>query len=123
MSSKPKTPPAPAGILTPEQAIDKYSDAIKSQATAANYLELGVAYYVAHRWQDAIQAFEKTVALDPKQAFAHYYLGILYASQGQRDKADAALAQVFEVSNNQMLKEQAKARIPNIRSLADLGVK
>jgi tetratricopeptide (TPR) repeat protein len=123
MSSKPKTPAAPAGILTPEQAIDKYSDAIKNQASAANYLELGVAYYVAHRWQDAIQAFEQTIALDPKQAFAHYYLGILYASQGQRDKADAALAQVFEVSNNQMLKEQARARIPNIKSPADLGVK
>lgn len=121
MSSKPKTPTAPAGVLTPEQAIDKYSAQVKSQPTAANYLELGVAYYVARRWQDAIQAFEQTVALDPKQAFAHYYLGILYASQGHRDKADAALAQLLQVSNNPMLKEQAKARIPNIKSAADLG--
>lgn len=123
MSSKPKTPAAPASVLTPEQAIEKYAAETKSQTTAANYLELGVAYYVGHRWQDAIHAFEQTIALDPKQAFAHYYLGILYASQGQRDKADAALAQVLQVSNNPMLKEQAKARIPNIKSVADLGSK
>lgn len=123
MSSKPKTPAAPAGVLTPEQAIEKYNAEIKTQATAANYLELGVAYYVARRWQDAIAAFEKSVALDAKQGFAHYYLGILYASQGQRDKADAALAQVLQVSSNQMLKEQAKARIPNVKSIADLGSK
>lgn len=123
MSSKPKTPAASAGVLTAEQAIEKYNAEIKTQATAANYLELGVAYYVARRWQDAIAAFEKTVALDGKQAFALYYLGVLYASQGQREKADAALAQVLQFSNNQMLKEQAKARIPNIKSVADLGSK
>lgn len=121
MSSKPKTPAAPSGVLTPEQAIEKYNAEIKTQATAANYLELGVAYYVARRWQDAIAAFEKSAALDTKQAFAYYYLGVLYASQGQRDKADAALAQVLQVSNNQMLKEQAKARIPNVKSIQDLG--
>jgi len=121
MSSKSKSDTLSASVLTPEQAIEKYSAEAKTQATAANYLELGAAYYVAHRWQDAIKAFEQAIALDPKQAFAHYYLGVLYASQGQRAQADAALSQVLAVSNNQMLKEQAQARIPNIKSVADLG--
>ncbi len=121
MSAKSKSASNTSPVLTPEQAIAKYTTETASQATAANYLELGAAYYVAHRWQDAIQAFEKTVALDPNQAFAHFYLGVLYASQGQREKADAALAQVLTVSANQMLKEQAQARIPRIQSPADLG--
>ncbi|MDL1897601.1 tetratricopeptide repeat protein [Anaerolineae bacterium CFX7] len=121
MPSKSKAASNTSPVLTPEQAIEKYSTEAASQATAANYLELGAAYYVAHRWQDAIQAFEKTITLDPNQAFAHFYLGILYASQGQREKADAALAKVLQVSANQMLKEQAQARIPHIQSVADLG--
>ncbi len=113
----------PSAVLTPEQAIEKYSAQVKTQATAANYIELGAAYYVAKRWDDAVNAFEQAVQLDSKQAFAHYYLGLLYAAQGKSDKAQAELEQVLQVSNNPMLKEQARARIPNIKSVADLGAK
>ncbi len=121
MSSKqPATKPNNA-LLTTEEAIEKYSNAIKSEPTAVNYLELGAAYYVAKRWEDAVKAFEATVEKDPKQAFAYYYLGILNAALGNRDKANDALTQVLQISNNQMLKDQARARIPNISSVHDLG--
>ncbi|MBI4670051.1 MAG: tetratricopeptide repeat protein [Chloroflexi bacterium] len=123
MSSDSKTSNATLTVLLPEQAIEKYKDQVKANATAANYLELGAAYYIAHRWEDALLALEQAIGLDPKQPFAHYYLGVLYAALGQRDKASAALAQVLQVSSNPMLKEQAKARIPNIKSIADLGGK
>lgn len=108
-------------LLTTEEAIEKYSTAVKTEPTAANYLELGAAYYIAKRWNDALQAFQKTVEADPKQAFAYYYLGILNAAMGNRDKADEALEKLLQVSNNQMLKDQARARIPKITSPADLG--
>jgi tetratricopeptide (TPR) repeat protein len=121
MSSKPNPSKAASTVLTPEQAIEKYSSQVQAQPTAANYLELGVAYYIAKRWDDAIQAFEKAVQLDGQQAFAHYYLGVLYAAKGERDKANAALAKLLQVSSNPMLKQQAQSRIPNIKSVADLG--
>lgn len=123
MSSKSSTTNSAPAVLSPEQAIEKYSAQVKTNATAANYLELGAAYYIAHRWQDAITAFEKTVELDSKQPYAYYYLGILYAALGQREKANAALEQLLQVSNNPMLKEQGRARIPKISSPADLGGK
>lgn len=123
MSSKPKASDNSSPVLSPEQAIAKYEAESQTQGSAANYLELGVAYYVAHRWEDAVRTFEKVIALDPKQSYAYYYLGVLYAAQGQRDKADAALAQLLQVSSNPMLKEQAKARIPKVRNFADLGGK
>lgn len=122
MAAKPKSAVTTStSVLSAEEAITKYQAAVSSEPTAANYLELGAAYYIAKKWQDAIQAFEKAVALDSKQAFAYYYLGILYAALGQRDQANAALDQVLKVSNNQMLKQQAQARIPKISSPADLG--
>jgi tetratricopeptide (TPR) repeat protein len=108
-------------LLTTEEAIEKYSTAVKTEPTAANYLELGAAYYIAKRWNDALQAFQKTVEVDPKQAFAYYYLGILNAALGNRDKANEALEKVMQVSNNQMLKDQAQARIPKVTSPDDLG--
>ena len=120
MSAKPN-PKASTGVLTPAEAIAHYEDAVKAQATAANYVELGVAYYIAHRWDEAVAAFEKAVALDSKEAYAHYYLGLLYAAAGQREKANGALERVLQATDNNMLKDQAKARIPAVRSPADLG--
>ncbi len=123
MSSKPQASKTAAGVLTPEQIVEKYQAQVAAQPTAAHYFELGTAYYVAMRWDDAAGAFEKSVELDANQAFAHYYLGLVYAARGQSDKAQAALDRVLALSNNPMLKEQAKTRIPNVKSFADLGAK
>src|SRR5581483_1280332 len=122
MSSKNSATPAPGGVLTPQEAIQKYEQAVAAQPTASDYLELGVAYYIAKRWDDALRAFQKAVEVDPRQGFAYYYIGILSAAMGNREQAMQALNRVIEVSNNQMLKDQARARIPNITSLAQLGV-
>lgn len=108
-------------VLTPAQAISRYENAVEREPNAANYLQLGVAYYIAHQWNDALRAFEKTIELDPNQAYAYYYLGVLYAAKGERAKADAALQKLLQVSTNEMLKDQARARIPAIHSPAQLG--
>lgn len=121
MSSKPPAVRPNNALLTPEEAIEKYSNAVKTEPTAANYLELGAAFYIARRWQDALDAFQKTVEVDPKQAFAYFYIGILNAALGNREKANEALNQVLQVSNNPMLKTQAQTRIPQVHSVADLG--
>src|SRR5437764_1441961 len=121
MSSKQPAPGPNNALLTTEEAIEKYATLVKTEPTAANYLELGAAYYIAKRWQDALNAFNKTVEVDPKQAFAYYYIGILNAALGNREQANAALEKVLQTSNNQMLQDQARARIPAINSVAALG--
>ncbi len=120
MSAKPNAKPNNT-VLTPTEAIAFFENAIKSEPTAPNYLELGAAYYVAHRWDDAMGAFEKTVQLDPRQPYAHFYLGVLYAAKGMRDKATDEMNQVLQTTTNQMLKDQAQTRIPNVKSEADLA--
>jgi tetratricopeptide (TPR) repeat protein len=121
MSSKQPAPRPNNALLSVEEAIEKYANAVKTEPTASNYLELGAAYYIAKRWQDALGAFQKTVEIDPKQPFAYYYIGILSAALGNREQANAALEQVLLTSNNQMLQDQARARIPNISSPEQLG--
>lgn len=123
MSSKQPTVRPNNALLTTDEAIEKYANAVKSEPTAANYLELGAAYYIGKRWQDALNAFNKTVEMDPKQAFAYYYIGILNAALGNREQANAALEKVLQTSNNQMLLDQARARIPAIKNIAALGGK
>jgi tetratricopeptide (TPR) repeat protein len=121
MSSKQPAPRPNNALLTTAEAIEKYSNAVKTEPTAANYLELGAAYYIARRWQEALEAFQKTVQVDPKQPVAYYYLGILNAALGNREQANQALERVLQFSSNQMLKDQARARIPNVTSVDDLG--
>lgn len=123
MSSKQPAVRPNNALLTTEEAIEKYANAVKTEPTAANYLELGAAYYIGKRWEDALKAFQKTVEVDPKQAFAYYYIGILSAALGRRDQANAALEKVLQTSNNQMLQDQARARIPRITSVEALGGK
>jgi tetratricopeptide (TPR) repeat protein len=82
---------------------------------------LGAAYYIAKRWDEALAAFEKAVEVDPKQAFAYYYIGVLNAAKGDRERANQALEKILQVSNNQMLKDQAQSRIPKVNSFAQLS--
>lgn len=125
MSAKANTPPPnKSPILTPEQAVAFYENLVKENPSDAGpFLELGVAHYLAHQWDEAISAFESAVQLDPKLGHAHYYLGILYAAKGDHARAEQELLTVLQVSHNPILRAQAEARIPAIKSMADLGIK
>ena len=49
--------------------------------------ELGKAYFVVHRLEDAQRETERAVQLDPKDAAAHYLLGRIYHRLGKSDLA------------------------------------
>jgi tetratricopeptide (TPR) repeat protein len=121
MSSKHPAVRPDNALLSVEEAIEKYSTASKSEPTAEHFFELGAAYYIARRWQDALSAFQKAVDLDPKQAVAYYYIGVLSAALGNREQANAALEKLLNTSSNRMLQDQGRARIPNISSPEQLG--
>ncbi|MGB8645121.1 MAG: tetratricopeptide repeat protein [Anaerolineae bacterium] len=108
--------------LTPSQAIEQYQRAVEMEPNSADkYMELGAAYYIAHRWDDAIQAFEKAAQLQPDLGHVHYYLGVLYAAKGDKARAQKELDAVIKVSKNPILIAQAKARIPAVTGPAQLA--
>ncbi len=111
-----------ASELTPSQAIEQYQRATEADPNNADkYMELGAAYYIAHRWDDATAAFEKAVQLKPDLGHAHYYLGVLYAAKGDEGRAQKELDAVVRSTNNPILIAQAKLRIPAIKSTAQLA--
>jgi tetratricopeptide (TPR) repeat protein len=52
-----------------------------AQTTASDELKLGVQAYKNSKFEEAIQHFEKCVALDPENTTARLYLGTAYAQQ------------------------------------------
>jgi Flp pilus assembly protein TadD len=101
--------------LTPQEAIEQYERAVKEAPNDADkFMELGAAYYIAHRWEEAIGAFEQAVALSPGLGHAHYYLGVLYAAKGDKDRAEKELKAVLSTTQNPILIAQARARIPAV---------
>ncbi len=108
--------------LSPTEAIQQYEREVSNgQADADKYMELGAAYYIAHRWDDAIGAFEKAVSMNPELGHAHYYLGVLYAAKGDKSRAEQELNAVLRVSKNPILVAQAKARIPSVTNPSQLA--
>jgi tetratricopeptide (TPR) repeat protein len=108
--------------LTPQEAITYYERAIKEDPNNAdNFAELGAAYYIAHDWDQAITALERAVQLQANHGHAHYYLGVLYAAKGDRERAEREMNTVLQVSDNPILKAQAKSRIPAIQNPSDLS--
>ncbi len=108
--------------LMPHEAIEQYERATKSDPNDADkFMELGAAYYIAHQWDEAIGAFERAVALNPGLGHAHYYLGVLYAAKGEKERAQKELNAVLSTSTNPILIAQAKARIPAVTSPAQLA--
>jgi Flp pilus assembly protein TadD len=108
--------------LTPHQAIEHYEREVKEEPNdAGRLMGLGAAYYIAHRWDEAIAPLEKAVSLRPDLGHAHYYLGVLYAARGDKDRAQKELEAVIKVGNNPILVAQAKSRIPSVHSPAELA--
>jgi tetratricopeptide (TPR) repeat protein len=75
-------PPAVAPIPPPPPPAK--TDA---ETRAKDLLEQGRQYIRAKNYKMAIAALEQAVSLDPKNAIAHYELGIAYAKFGNKRKA------------------------------------
>ncbi len=74
-----------------EEAIPALQTAVKLKPTSPAYLQLGAALDQAGRHAEAATAFEAASTLDPKDAQAVLYAGMMYHQTGHDDKAIPAL--------------------------------
>lgn len=76
----------------------RYADALPFflQATAQRpddargWIWLGANYVQLQRWNEAVQALQRAIALDPQNAAAHLLLGVALTRLGQPEQARAA---------------------------------
>jgi len=87
---------APAEQQPEASLVDVMTDSLE----AYRYYSLGLEKAQALENKEAIQLFERAVALDPKFAMAHARIGYVYAlSWAFADKAKPHLEQAFQLSN------------------------
>ena len=55
---------------------------------AISLCDIGIYYFEKMDYEKAIQVFEVTIAVEPDQADAYYYLGSIYTIKGEQEKAN-----------------------------------
>jgi len=70
------------------QAIDQYDLALQLNASNVNaQFSKALGLYKAKRLSESLTAFKKTTELDPKNATAWYYQGLINEEQGNKNDA------------------------------------
>lgn len=89
------------------QLKNNNTDAIKELEAAKNLtsqgnpqvlFQLGLLYYRNNDYSKAQREFERAVLIDPNYANALYFLGLIYDSQGQKQKAIEKFTKVAELN-------------------------
>lgn len=97
--------------LTEGEAVAQFERAVQEHPDATSHFNLGSAYYAAHNLDAAQKEFEQAVSLSPGLDHAHYYLGVIYKTHGEADKARGELQKVLNGGAHMMLKNQAKIQL------------
>ena len=102
---------AHAPELTEGEAVAQFEKAVKEHPDALSHFNLASAYYAAHDLDNAFREFQQALQMQPGMDHAHYYLGVIYKTRGEADKARQELEQVIRSSAHMMLKNQAKIQL------------
>jgi tetratricopeptide (TPR) repeat protein len=102
--------------LTEDQAVAQFEKAVKEHSDATSHFNLGSAYYAAHNLDAAFKEFQEAAALQPGLDHAHYYLGVIFKTRSDKDKARAEFNQVINGGANMMLKSQANIQLKSLDS-------
>jgi cytochrome c-type biogenesis protein CcmH/NrfG len=113
--------PAAWSALPPEEAARLRAEAAALEARAATApadaelrVRLGLAYSRLEQVDDARRAFEQATALDPRNAGAHYMLGLIYEKKGLKTQALAAWKACLEHAADPRMKETARKHIHHL---------
>lgn len=95
-ATSPRQPPAldEAKVKTIQAAIEK------DPKNAANYGQLGNAYFDAEQWANAVEAYQHSLKLDPNNADVSTDLGVAYYSMNRADEALAQFEHSLKISPN-----------------------
>jgi len=70
------------------------------QEQAEYYRYRGSVAARQEKWPESVQALEKAIALDPKQPYNHYYIGVAYSKTKRPDKMVEHLQMFLKLAPN-----------------------
>ena len=84
------------------QAIGNYEHAVRLDANAAAYANLGLAYYAARQYELARHAYDDAIARQPRRATLHKSLGDVYIRLGRTADARRAYQQAMALAHEDL---------------------
>jgi tetratricopeptide (TPR) repeat protein len=85
-----------------------------SPKTSTLYDTLGWVYRARGELDLAVKALERAIADNPGQPNFRYHLGVVYADQGKKKEAIAALQKSLELDKNFRYAAEARARLKEL---------
>jgi Flp pilus assembly protein TadD len=92
-------------------ALDK---AVKNKPNPELYTRRGICRHKAKDDVGAKSDYEAAIALDPKYAPAHFYLGMHYKNAGKKKEAERSLAKAVELAGGKGIGEAAKKALDEL---------
>jgi tetratricopeptide (TPR) repeat protein len=86
------------------------------------YMTLGTAYEQQGKYREAIEAYEKCIALGGSVALSRAFIGHVYAKTGEREKAWDALRELQELSKTRYVPSVASAIVHDGLMEKDLAI-
>lgn len=90
-----RTEVGPAQIQDHESVVDDRPVENRQSTDATAWANLGLAYALGNRPDEALRCYHKALQLDPGHWLAHYNLGLFWARRGDQDRALGHLTQAF----------------------------
>jgi len=81
---------------------------------------LGVGYRMTGRYEDAIEALNKALLLNPNYLFTHTHLAVTYILLGREEEARAEVAEILRISPKFSLEHYAKMVTTVYKNPADV---
>lgn len=99
------------GNLDTNGAIADYEAALKLDDDPTTRLNIGTAYQGMNNLPKALENYKKAVQLDPKQADAYYYMGLIYEQMKQSQSAVAEYRKYLQFAPNGQYAGDSKTRL------------
>ncbi|MBI2846132.1 MAG: tetratricopeptide repeat protein [Chloroflexi bacterium] len=106
-----------AAAADPEEAIAHFQRLVEENPQDAQArFNLGSTYYVLGQYDAAARELEKAVTHDSDHLDSHYYLGLIYARRGEKEKARRELEIVAQKEPRLMMRGYAEWKTKQLDS-------